>query len=303
MSQRFSYGGQAVIEGVMMRGRHSLAIAVRRSDGVVLHEENLTPWAQRYPILGWPIVRGSVALIEAMVMGVRSLSFSAGQFAEEEEAELTTKDMVFTIGFAFLLTVGLFIALPAYVLRFVQAGIKSNVLLNIVEGLIKIGFFLLYIIGISFMEDIRRVFEYHGAEHKTINCYEAGEPLMVENVARYTTVHRRCGTNFMLIVFFTSVFVFSFFGRPPFLQRVLLHLALLPLVAGLSYELVRLAGRPNPPFWVEILAAPGLLLQKLTTREPDSCQIEVAIEALQTVLRKDKTMIPAIGGTQSHTVH
>ncbi len=303
MSQRFSYGGQAVIEGVMMRGRHSLAIAVRRSDGVVLHEENLTPWAQRYPILGWPLIRGSVALIEAMVMGVRSLSFSASQFAEEEEAELTTKEMVLTIGFAFLLTVGLFIALPAYVVRLVQAGIKSNVLLNIVEGLIKIGFFLLYVIGISFMQDIRRVFEYHGAEHKTINCYEAGEPLNVENVAKYTTVHGRCGTNFMLIVFFTSVFVFSFFGRPPFVQRVLLHLALLPLVAGLSYELIRLAGRPNPPLWVEVLAAPGLLLQKLTTREPDSHQIEVAIQALETVLRKDESLMPTIGGTQSHLVH
>ncbi|NMB11306.1 MAG: DUF1385 domain-containing protein [Firmicutes bacterium] len=303
MSQRFSYGGQAVIEGVMMRGRHSLAIAVRRNDGVVLHEENLTPWAQRYPILGWPLIRGSVALIEAMVMGVRSLSFSASQFAEEEEAELTTKEMVLTIGFAFLLTVGLFIALPAYVVRLVQAGIKSNIVLNIVEGLIKIGFFLLYVIGISFMQDIRRVFEYHGAEHKTINCYEAGEPLNVENVAKYTTVHRRCGTNFMLIVFFTSIFVFSFFGRPPFVERVLLHLALLPLVAGLSYELIRLAGRPNPPFWVEALAAPGLLLQKLTTRDPDAHQIEVAIEALETVLRKDESLMPAIGATQSHLVH
>jgi len=303
MSQRFSYGGQAVIEGVMMRGRHSLAIAVRRSDGLVLHEENLTPWAQKYPILGWPLVRGSVALVEAMVMGVRSLSFSASQFAEEEEAELTTKELVLTIGLAFLLTVVLFIALPAYVIRLVQVGIRSNVLLNILEGLIKIGFFLLYIIGISFMDDIRRVFEYHGAEHKTINCYEAGEPLVVENVAKYTTVHRRCGTNFMLIVFFTSVFVFSFFGRPPFVQRVLLHLALLPLVAGLSYELIRLAGKPNHPPWVDWIAAPGLLLQKLTTREPDANQIEVAIEALQTVLRKDETLVPAIGGTKSHLVH
>jgi len=159
------------------------------------------------------------------------------------------------------------------------------------------------VIGISFMQDIRRVFEYHGAEHKTINCYEAGEPLVVENVAKYTTVHRRCGTNFMLIVFFTSVFVFSFFGRPPFVQRVLLHLALLPLVAGLSYELIRLAGKPNPPLWVEVLAAPGLLLQKLTTREPDDRQMEVAIQALQTVLRKDEHITPTIGGTQSHLVH
>ena len=303
MGQRFSYGGQAVIEGVMMRGRNNLAVAVRRSDGIVLHEEKLQPWAQRYPILGVPLVRGSVALIESLIMGVRALSFSASQFAEEEEAELTTKDMILTIGFAVLLTVGLFIALPAYMVRLVQAQISSNVLLNIVEGLIKIGFFLLYILGISAMEDIRRVFEYHGAEHKAINCYEAGEPLTVENVAKYTTVHRRCGTNFLLIVFFTSIFVFSFFGRPPFLQRVLLHIALLPVVAGIAYELIRLAGRPNRPWWVEVIAAPGLLLQKLTTREPDADQIEVAIKALQVVIDKDQARPADALGSPCHVVH
>ena len=303
MGQRFSYGGQAVIEGVMMRGRSNLAIAVRRSDGVVLHEERLHPRAQRYPVLGLPLVRGSVALLESLIMGVKALSFSASQFAEEEEAELTTKDMIFTIGFAALLTVGLFIALPAYMVRLVQAHISSNVLLNIVEGLIKITFFLLYILGISAMEDIRRVFEYHGAEHKAINCYEAGEPLTVENVARYTTVHRRCGTNFLLIVFFTSIFVFSFFGRPPFVQRVLLHIALLPVVAGIAYELIRLAGRPNRPWWVEVVARPGLLLQKLTTREPDADQIEVAIKALQVVVNRDEAKQAAIGGSRCHLVH
>lgn len=303
MGKRFSYGGQAVIEGVMMRGRQSLAIAVRRGDDLVFHEEDLAPWALRYPVLGWPLVRGTVALLEAMVMGVKSLSFSASQFAEEEEEELTIKDMVLTIGFAFLLTVGLFIALPAYIIGFVQSAVTHNVVLNLIEGLIKTSFFVLYIIGISFMPDIRRVFEYHGAEHKTINCYEAGEPLTVENVAKYTTVHRRCGTNFMLIVLFTSVIVFSFFGRPPVVQRVLLHLVLLPVVAGISYELVRLAGRPNPPFWVEVIAAPGLLLQKLTTREPDAQQIEVAISALEAVLRKDEAVVPSIGGAQGSLAH
>jgi uncharacterized protein YqhQ len=236
-------------------------------------------------------------------MGVRALSFSASQFAEEEEAELTTKDLIMTIGFAVLLTVGLFIALPAYLVRLVQANISSNVLLNIVEGLIKIGLFLLYILGISAMEDIRRVFEYHGAEHKAINCYEAGEPLTVENVAKYTTVHRRCGTNFLLIVFFTSIFVFSFFGRPPFLQRVLLHVALLPIVAGIAYELIRLAGRPNRPWWVEVITAPGLLLQKLTTREPDAEQIEVAIKALQVVVDKDQAKQGTALGSPGHVVH
>ncbi|NLK08861.1 MAG: DUF1385 domain-containing protein [Firmicutes bacterium] len=303
MGRPFSYGGQAVIEGVMMRGRQSLAIAVRRGDGLVFHEEDLAPWSSRYPVLGWPIVRGTAALIEAMSMGIKSLSFSASQFAEEEEEELTAKDIVLTMGLALLLTVGLFIALPAFIIGFVQSAVTHNVVLNLVEGLIKTSFFVLYIIGISFMPDIRRVFEYHGAEHKTINCYEAGEPLTVENVAKYTTVHRRCGTNFMLIVLFTSVIVFSFFGRPPVVQRVLLHVGLLPVVAGISYELVRLAGRPNPPLWVEIIARPGLLLQKLTTREPDHEQIEVAISALQAVLRKDEANVSPLRVGQTDFVH
>ncbi|MDI9458343.1 DUF1385 domain-containing protein [Candidatus Darwinibacter acetoxidans] len=284
---KFNYGGQAVIEGVMMRGRYSAAVAVRKQDQTIsVLNQDLKPWSDRFPILKKPLIRGAAALVETMIMGIRSLNYSASEYGGEEE-QLTTKELVLTMGFALVLTVALFIVLPAFLLRFVQSHISSNILLNLVEGLIKISFFVLYIAGISWMEDIKRVFAYHGAEHKTINCYEAGQELTVENVAKHSRVHARCGTNFLLIVLFTSVFVFSFFGRPPFLQRVLTHLALMPIVAGISYELIRKAGQQDCHPVFRWLARPGMLLQALTTKEPDHSQIEVAISALQAVLTKD----------------
>lgn len=286
---KFSYGGQAVIEGVMMRGQYSSAIAVRKMDQTIsVREETLKPWSDRFPILKKPIIRGSVSLIETMIMGIKSLNYSASEYGEEEE-QLTTKEIVLTMGFAVLLTVALFIVLPAFIIRFIQGMISSNILLNLTEGLIKITFFVLYIIGISWMEDIQRVFQYHGAEHKSINCYEAGEELTVENVAKHSRIHARCGTNFLLIVLFTSVFIFSFFGRPPFLQRVLIHLAIMPLVAGVSYELIRKAGQADSHRIFKWIAKPGMLLQNLTTREPDHDQMEVAIKSLTTVLERDKS--------------
>lgn len=289
MSDSFSYGGQAVIEGVMMRGRNSLAIAVRNPAGeIVVREDPLTGIARRFPFLKWPILRGSVALVEALVIGMRALTFSASEFAGEEEEPLGFKEMAISMALAVVLTVGLFIMLPAYVVKLVQPLLASNVLLNLVEGTIKITFFMAYIGAISALEDIRRVFEYHGAEHKAINCYEAGDELTVENVRRHTRFHQRCGTSFIVIVFITSVLVFSFFGRPPFVQRVLMHLALLPVVAGLSYEFIRLAGRRNDRWYVRLLSAPGIKTQYLTTREPDDDQIEVAIRSLAAVLEHDR---------------
>lgn len=284
---KFNYGGQAVIEGVMMRGKYHAAIAVRKEDQTLsVLEQELKPWSDRYPILKKPILRGAVSLIETMIMGIKSLNYSAMEYGGEEE-KLTTKELVLTMGFALVLTVALFIVLPAYLLRFVQAHISSNVVLNVVEGLIKISFFIAYIAGIAWMDDIKRVFAYHGAEHKAINCYESGQELTVDNVAKHSRIHARCGTNFLLVVMFTSVFIFSLFGRPPFLQRVLLHVAIMPLVAGVSYELIRKAGQENCHPVFRWLAKPGMLLQYLTTREPDGQQIEVAIEALNSVLAKD----------------
>lgn len=286
--EKFNYGGQAVIEGVMMRGKRYSAIAVRKmTNEVVVRKDELKPWSDRFPILKKPILRGAVALIETMVLGLQSLTYSANEYAGEEEEQLSTKEIVFTIGFAFLLTVGLFVVLPAFILRFVQSAISSNILLNLVEGLIKISFFLLYILGISLMKDIQRVFQYHGAEHKVINCYESGDRLTIENIKKHSRIHARCGTNFLLIVLFTSVFIFSFFGRPPFLQRILIHIAILPIVAGVSYEIIKQAGKENCHPIFKLIALPGKGLQYLTTRQPDESQIEVALKALQDVLAED----------------
>lgn len=301
MGKSFFYGGQAVIEGVMMRGREALSIAVRRPDETVaVHEEPLRPWAQRFPVLKWPLVRGAVALVEAMIIGMRALNFSANQqVAEEEEEELGFKELALAFLFAIALAVGLFILLPAFIIRLIQDSVAHNVVLNLIEGVIKIGFFSLYIVAIAQMEDIKRVFQYHGAEHMAINCYEAGLPLTVANVRRQSLLHTRCGTNFLLIVLFMSVFLFSFFGRPPFVQRVLLHLVLLPVVAGLSYEVIRHAAQENALAVVRWIATPGMWMQRLTTRRPDDSQIEVAVEALERVLVRDGAPAPGDAATEA----
>ncbi len=285
LNNRPSYGGQAVIEGVMMKGEEVIATAVRKSnDEIVVQKRVVKPWSKRFPILKKPFFRGALALVEAMVIGIQALNFSASQFAEEEDIELGTRDMVLMMAMALGLTVLLFIVVPAYAIRFVQARIQSNFLLNLVEGLIKISIFLAYIVAISRLSEIRRVFEYHGAEHKTINAFEDGQELNVEAVRRYSPIHTRCGTNFILIVLFVSVFLFSFFGRPPFLERVAIHIAILPLVAGVSYEIIKQASKKDAFFLIKWIASPGLWLQRLTTREPDDSQIEVAIRALREVL-------------------
>ena len=206
-------GGQAVIEGVMMRGRRGMAIAVRTpKNDINLHEERLQSLSSRYPILKRPIIRGTVALIESLTLGMRSLNHSASVAAEGEGEELSTKELVLTVALAVALTVGLFIMFPAFIVRIIQERVASNILLNLLEGLVKITVFVGYIVAIGFFPDIRRVFEYHGAEHKAINCLESGQELTVDNAKGHTTIHARCGTNFLLIVFFTSVFLFSFWS-------------------------------------------------------------------------------------------
>jgi uncharacterized protein YqhQ len=286
--QPVAHGGQAVIEGVAMRGQRVMATAVRRTDGsIVVDKREIIPWSVRFPILKWPLVRGAVAMVESLVVGVNALTFSAQQFAEGEEVELTGKDTAWMVVVAFALTLVIFVALPALVARLLQGLIPSILLLNLVEGLVKVALFTGYIWGISLLPDIRRVFEYHGAEHKTINAFERGDELTVDNVRRHTTLHYRCGSSFLLLVMLTSIVVFSLVtsaGRPPFLERFLIHLAILPLVAGLSYELIRYASRRDAFFLMRWLASPGLLIQKLTTREPDDSQLEVAIRALDEVL-------------------
>ena len=218
------------------------------------------------------------------MFGIKCLTFSANAYAEEEAGEeLTVKELIFTFGLAFLLTVGFFIMLPAFIVRLVESAISNNILLNAVEGLVKITLFVGYIAGISLMKDIQRVFQYHGAEHRTINCYEAGDPLTVENVQKHSSIHARCGTNFLLITLFTSIFVFSFLADR-ILLRVLTHIAILPIVAGLSYEVIRQAGKNSHIQYLKQLLR-GMALQLLTTREPDDEQVEVAIAGSKSGVR------------------
>lgn len=275
-------GGQAVLEGVMMRSPRYTAIAVRKGSEIVVKREENSSIADRYPILKAPILRGAVALVEMLVVGVRALSYSAGVVSDDEE-ELTGRDIFMAVAMALSFTLLVFIVLPTILTKFVARSLESPFLLNLIEGIVRILFFLIYLIAVSSMKDIRRFFEYHGAEHKAVHCYESGEELTVENARKYTTLHPRCGTSFLIVVMVVSILLFSAFGWPGVVARVVWRILLFPLVAGVSYEFIRLAGKSNSPL-VRLLSAPGLWLQKLTTREPDDSQLEVALEALKCVL-------------------
>ncbi|MBM6985212.1 MAG: DUF1385 domain-containing protein [Acidaminococcaceae bacterium] len=284
---KFNIGGQAVIEGVMMRGPEDVAVAVRKADGSIdvdVHPVNSIQ--DRHPILKKPLIRGMVVLVESLVMGMKALSYSA-QVSGEEDEEMDDKDMALTIVVSVLLAVGLFIAIPTWSMRFLQHWTTNAVTLNLAEGCLRMAIFLAYIAVISSMKDIQRVFQYHGAEHKTIFAYEAGLPLTVENVRKFPRLHPRCGTNFLMIVMCISIFVFAFLGWPNLLERILSRILLMPVVAGVSYEIIRFAGRHNDNPLIHKLILPGLLLQKLTTREPADEMIEVAIASVKAVVPVD----------------
>ena len=287
-------GGQAVIEGVMMRGPSHLATAVRQPDGeITIDRQPLKTAGDRWPILKKPLIRGVVALVESLVYGMKALSFSA-RVAGDEEEELTDREIIMTMGGAFLLAILLFIVLPTYSAKFLKLWLADPFWLNLAEGLIRIGVFLGYIGAISMVPDIRRVFQYHGAEHKTIHAYEAGQELTVENIRPHSTLHPRCGTNFLFLVMLVSLIVFAFLGWPDLWLRIASRVVLMPLVAGMAYEAIRYAGRHIDNPWVYALTLPGLWQQKITTREPDDSQIEVAVRALQAVL-PEVDAIPACG--------
>ena len=294
-------GGQALIEGIMMRGPKDVAIAVRKpNDEIVLKKEELNTLGMRYKFFRLPFIRGIVGLIESMIIGINSLTYSAEFFDEgiEDDKEYfldkvfkdkaETVEMIITLIFSLLLTIGLFILLPSFFTNLFKNKIESPFLFNLIEGLIRISIFLIYVILISKMEDVDRVFEYHGAEHKTIHCYENGEELTVENVKKYPILHPRCGTSFLFMVMLVSILVLSFFGWPNPLQRFLIRLLMLPVIAGISYEINRLIGKSNSRL-AYYLSYPGLFLQKIATvKEPDGEQIEVAIVALKGVLTDNK---------------
>lgn len=284
MNKKPNVGGQAVIEGVMMRGKTHVAVAVRQPDGEIsVDVRSVNSISDRYPILKKPFLRGVVSLVESLVMGMKALAYSA-QVSGDEDEKLDSKEMALTIAVSAGLAILLFIVIPTWSMRFLTGITQDHMALNLAEGVLRMAIFLAYIAAISSMNDIQRVFQYHGAEHKTIYTYEAGLPLKVENVRPFSTLHPRCGTNFLMIVMLISMFIFTFLGWPSLWERIASRIILMPVIAGVSYELIRYAGAHTDNPLVRIAITPGLLLQKLTTRQPDDSQIEVAIASLKAVV-------------------
>jgi len=282
---KFNYGGQAVIEGVMMRGSKFMAVAVRRPNGeIVVHSQPLTSriytsqWAQ------FPFVRGLALLWDALGLGIRALMFSADIAMEEEEANFSGPLAWGTVAIALLFGVGLFFVLPLLIASLLDPWITSDLASNLVEGTVRLALFLGYIILVGRLEDVQRVFAYHGAEHKTINAYEDGADLTPEAVSRYSTLHPRCGTGFLLVVMVVSILLFSLLGRPGMLFRVASRVLLIPAIAGISYEIIRFGAAHYANGLVRTVLYPSLALQRLTTHEPSSDMLEVAIAALKEVL-------------------
>lgn len=329
----FHYGGQAVIEGVMMRGRHAMAVAVRHPTGeVVIHTEPLDSRLRRSPWAKRPFIRGVLMLWDTLALGMKALAFSANVALEDEsepppsqrkgsstapaaeqpeleeaadgksqaarDAEKAAADafqgnlMRGTMIFALLFGIGLFFVLPLLLTRLVDPVLPTATASVAVEGLIRIAIFFAYVWLIGRLPDVRRVFAYHGAEHKAINAYEAGEPLDARSVGRFSVAHPRCGTAFLLYVVVISIFVFGVLGRPSLPVRIATRIALVPVIASVAYEIIRFSGRRQHVPAVRLLLIPGLALQSLTTREPDDSQVEVAIAALNRVLEVDGVRQP-----------
>ena len=287
-------GGQAVIEGVMMRTPGALAVAVRKPGGeITIKTRTLTAPSARPWILRLPIIRGIVMLCQSLSLGIQALNFSANESLEEEEATFGVVSLSLTLVVAFALGIGLFVYLPLLLTNLLKQVIPpvaaSSLLFNLIDGVIRIVFFLAYIFGISLIKDLRRVFEYHGAEHKTIYAYEHGDELTSEHAEKYSTLHPRCGTNFLLIVMLLSILVFSVLRSDTlFYIKFLSRLVCIPLIAGISYEIIRFAGKNQEKTWVRWITTPGLYLQKITTKPPSRAQLEVAISALQEALKLEK---------------
>ena len=301
-----SIGGQAVIEGIMMRGPKEIATAVRKSDGsIIIDKKPVNSFVVKYKLNKIPILRGVVSFVESLVTGMKCLMFSADQMDLEEDDESykpskfetwlenkfgdKVKDIAiyFAVVVAIFFSIGLFMLLPHVLAEVVSIFTENKIVLNFSEGIIRMLIFLGYMLLVSRMKDIQRVFEYHGAEHKTIAAYESGEELTVENARKYSRLHPRCGTSFLLIVMVVSIVIFSFLKWGAMWQNLLMRLALMPVVAGISYEMIKFAGKSKNRC-VKVLTLPGLWLQKITTREPDDSQLEIAIAAIEAVIPENK---------------
>ena len=294
-------GGQAVIEGVMMQSKDKRAVAVRKSDGeIALKEDRIKSWVRDKNIDKIPFVRGSFVMIDTMIQGIKSLNFSSEFFmeeAEEDKFDLFIKKIfkdkandiiiIFSLVIAMLLSAGLFIFIPTLVGGAFSKVMPNDFMLNLIEGIIRIAIIFAYIVLISRSKDIERVFQYHGAEHKSIYCYENDLELTVENARKFKRLHPRCGTNFLFIVMAVSIILFAFFGWPNPILRIFMRIICVPIVAGLSYEVIRVLGKYDNGF-TKIIAYPGMMLQYFTTKEPDDEQLEVALEALKAVVESRK---------------
>jgi len=306
MSQRTAYGGQAVIEGVMIRGKEKVATAVRLQDGTIsVRRDEADSLIKRYPWLRFAFVRGTPALIDSMRLGYRTLMWSADQVMDAApQSKPSSWQYFLTIFVSLLIGIGVFVLLPTYALKWVfpaaEHAAQSRTLLeqlmpswsalvpNIAEGVLRVILLIGYVVGISFNPEIRRVFAYHGAEHKVVNAYEdLGNDLTVASARTYSRIHPRCGTSFLFLVFVVGILLHSLFGWQEAWVRVIVRLLMLPLIAGTAYELIRLAGRWKKSLFLKLLVWPGLLLQRLTTAEPTDDQIEVALHSLQTVLQDE----------------
>lgn len=290
MKDKLTVGGQAVIEGVMMRGPKLVATAVREPSGEIkVKVDPVSSINDKYPILKKPMLRGVVALGESLVLGLKSLSYSA-QMAGEEDEQLSDKELAMTILFSLGLAVLLFVIIPTAAAKYLHSATSDPMVLNLLEGVLRLAIFMVYIYGISRLKDIKRVFQYHGAEHKTIHAYEAGVELTVENVQKFSTLHPRCGTAFLLIVMVVSIIMFAFLGWPDLWVRILSRVVLLPIVAGISYEIIRYAGKTTNPI-MHLAILPGLWLQKITTNQPEDDMVEVAIKSLEAVTVEEKVEV------------
>lgn len=290
MIEKISIGGQAVIEGVMMRSPQWLATAVRKPSGEIVYKKTKIS-SNRGKLAKIPFVRGAVSLFDALVLGIKELTFSANQSEAEEEQQITQKEAVMTTVVSLALGIGLFVVLPSLIGSFVFSNNKLHS--NLLEAVLRLVFFIFYIWVISFSKDVKRVYEYHGAEHKSIYAYENGLELTPENAKKFTTLHPRCGTSFLLIVMLISIIVFScmdFILPVPkdllqkIIIKVVLRVIMMPVIAGISYELQRYSSNHLDRCWVKIVAFPGLSLQRITTKEPDLSQLEVAIVAIKAAL-------------------
>ena len=300
--KKTSRGGQAIIEGVMMKGPKEIGICVRKSDGEIVKTKKAVSAVNKNILAKIPIIRGCINFFESMVIGVKALMYSADFMDLEEEEEPSKfekwledklgdklKDVLiyFSVILSIFLSVGLFMLLPNWITSFFGIWVKNNIVLNAIEGIVRICVFLVYLALCAKMPDIKRVFQYHGAEHKSIACYEAGEELTVENARKQSRLHPRCGTSFLFLVMIISIICFSFLSwETNILVRSLSRIALMPVVAGISYEVLKFTGRHDNKCTM-IMRAPGMWLQKITTNEPDDSQLEVALESLKLVLTDD----------------